>query len=638
LAAVWILFGHQLIEAMYEGKSMGFLNRIIEGQATHPVEHYIALGDKVMQQGFYALLFFVSFLSMIYYFLVKINPLSLNHSNIKPFISHEPANIYSIFRKLSPDLILICFLMIASIKFTYGLENVMDIRLFDESSYLYGGVNLAERGFPAAQLAPLYAIWYYLLSLFMKNNVQLYYLSYKILVSCTTLAFYVYLRRVGIVPFVSVVAAFLYLISKNCFVWPYVTLFALLVLLLFLILASFVRLEESYYWVVGLGILMISFIRPEYFISFILFCLVFLFLILKKLKSGLLRPKLALSKVVIILSILLILTHMFGMPGSSGSRKWWAFGQHFSLNFVRWNNLSINPWTNWPEIVKSVFGEANTIIDAARSNRKEFVRHISHNAIRYPRASIKLLLIGPYWVTPLFGKLINRTELLFFIIIALGLFIKRKNIAKISCGKTVKHLTAVAVVIAMPAFLSATFIYPRDHYLIIQGMMAMALFSYFVSVVIVNTGKEKMGVVASLLIGLLILSLTPIPESGWSLTGSKQRGTQRVLKNRSIIKFIQSLGVVQRVNMLEASGRYNYYSGDNYYRVAEYSKKEPFYDFIQTQQINMIVITKSLKKDTRFVNDDEFKLFLKNPQKLNFVKLEIPDTGAYLLVKDELLK
>lgn len=39
----WIsydIFGHQLIEAMYEGRSIGFLNKIIEGQATTPVEFY----------------------------------------------------------------------------------------------------------------------------------------------------------------------------------------------------------------------------------------------------------------------------------------------------------------------------------------------------------------------------------------------------------------------------------------------------------------------------------------------------------------------------------------------------------------------------------------------------------------------
>lgn len=47
----WILyasFGHQLIEAMYEGRSVGFLNRIIsERVTTHPVAYYLDAADRV---------------------------------------------------------------------------------------------------------------------------------------------------------------------------------------------------------------------------------------------------------------------------------------------------------------------------------------------------------------------------------------------------------------------------------------------------------------------------------------------------------------------------------------------------------------------------------------------------------------
>ena len=43
VAIGWLLysyFGHRLIKAMYEGRSLEILNRIIEGQAVHPVEFY----------------------------------------------------------------------------------------------------------------------------------------------------------------------------------------------------------------------------------------------------------------------------------------------------------------------------------------------------------------------------------------------------------------------------------------------------------------------------------------------------------------------------------------------------------------------------------------------------------------------
>lgn len=39
------LFGHQFIKAIYEGKAIGFLNSIIEGQTTHPLEYYLEIAD-----------------------------------------------------------------------------------------------------------------------------------------------------------------------------------------------------------------------------------------------------------------------------------------------------------------------------------------------------------------------------------------------------------------------------------------------------------------------------------------------------------------------------------------------------------------------------------------------------------------
>ena len=49
---LYTLFGHPLINAMYEGKSIGILNRVIEGQAVHPVEKYYRYADKLFSDIF----------------------------------------------------------------------------------------------------------------------------------------------------------------------------------------------------------------------------------------------------------------------------------------------------------------------------------------------------------------------------------------------------------------------------------------------------------------------------------------------------------------------------------------------------------------------------------------------------------
>src|SRR5262245_25868311 len=51
IATAWILyalFAHRLIEAMYKGQSLAFLNSIIEGQSIHPLAHYFQDANHIM--------------------------------------------------------------------------------------------------------------------------------------------------------------------------------------------------------------------------------------------------------------------------------------------------------------------------------------------------------------------------------------------------------------------------------------------------------------------------------------------------------------------------------------------------------------------------------------------------------------
>jgi hypothetical protein len=59
-----------------------------------------------------------------------------------------------------------------------------------------------------------------------------------------------------------------------------------------------------------------------------------------------------------------------------GDRSMVAFGQHYSLNWVRWNNDERNPMTNWEAIVKNDFGDADSVFSAIISNPYVFSRHL----------------------------------------------------------------------------------------------------------------------------------------------------------------------------------------------------------------------------------------------------------------------
>lgn len=596
----------------------------------------------ILPQALFASLYVHLFLFMIVYLLAKLKtPNTLDH-NIKE--THAPyimPTSYSMFKWPRTDIILFCFLAMATIKFTYSIETVMDIN-FDESSCLYRGTKLIKNGLPCTQLAPLYAIWYYLLSLFEKDNVRLYYLNYKTLISSTTLAIYVYLRRIKVIPFISVVASFLYLISGICNTYKLVAHFALLVLFLFLIPATFTKSREGYYCVVGLGILAISFARPEYFVSFILFCLVFLFFILQKLRARSIRPRSDLPKILSFLFTIALLLYIFGNP-SSGRRCWSAFSQHFSVNYVRWHNSSLNPWLDTEQIVKSVFGNANTIIGCAISNSREFFRHILCNGVGYIRNSLAIVLAKFPNTLPLLGNLTRQMEALFFAVAAIYLIKKRPKISRIPNSKKINHPGLLVLVLLIPPLLSAILIHPKKYYLTIQAVIMIVLSASFISRTITNNAKiRQMGLWISLLLGVLILSLTPNWVSGWSIIPGKIAIKKKIDQERlsilKTIKFIRSLDITEGVNMLAARSRYFIYLDDNYSQTDMWLKKRPFNEFIRRHKINMIILSRDLETDTRFVNDSQFKFFLKDPRSPGFTKLKIPDTKKYLFVKEELLK
>jgi len=541
------------------------------------------------------------------------------------------------------DIILFCFLIMASMKFVSSIETSMDIGLADESYFLHNGVKLIENGLPSAQWAPLYAIWYYLLSSLEKDTINLFYLNYKILIFLTTLALYICLRRIKVNPYVSIISSFFYLISVIPQLFVHCLLFALLILLLFLIFTTFARSEEEHHFLLGIGILLLSLVRPEYFISFLLFCLVFLYFILQKIKAGLIKYNSGLLIMFSFSAIVFLQLYFFGNP-LHGDRSWLAFGMNFSRNFVRWHNLSINPWSNWEQITKSVFGDANSIISAATSNSKEFFRHILYNAVGYIKNLIDMPLSALQNLIPvILNKLIRRTELLFIIIIIIHLLRKRHDIKKISDNKVIRHFLLIFVVISIPVMLTALIMTPNYHYLTIQAVIFIIFFSYLISKSITSyTEKKQTRLLTSFLLGVLIFLLTPNRFNGWDIMPMPKMegkiGLQMKQQDLKTIKFIRALNITEKVNMLEAARGYFVYLGDNYKMITESEKKEKFDNFILNNKVNMIVSDKTLEQDTRFIDDSEFKSFLEKPDRLGFTKIKIPNTEKYLFVKNILLK
>jgi len=546
-----------------------------------------------------------------------------------------------------PDAVIIFCLLYAGWKFMSPLENHIDIGLWDESGYLYQGTQLLKTGLPKAMDAPLYVVWYFLLSLFRPDRIGLYYFNYRLLAVLLPVAFYLVLRVNKKSLLVSVALAFFFLISfANLDVWPRVNHFALLVVLASFVVAGFFKDFLAQMAVFSLGGLMGSYVRPELFVVYILLSLgylgILIVLVLKKIRSiG--RNWIVLAGWAVISLLCLI---FLGVPASGTDRLMVAFAQHFSLHWVEWNHLSLNGWTDYPQIMAQVFGSIQSPWQALVGHPGLFMKHILANAAQ---------MVPVFWNlffdhTPviLLPWRRNQENILLFIV-AIGfliysllptqtIFKGRNGLPWKEFGKMLtKRLGEVwktnAVQNAAPlvatagyllsAPLSILVIWPEVHYLLLNGLIYILMLALL--------AVHRAGTISikyALIFGLVLMAVTP------PFISNKSSGPL----NNNTIQFLNTLKITGNVVMLEADGGYEYYvTAYPVQRIRHDAKSGNFNEFLSQSGINMVVVSPVLLNEYRYANDEEWINFLENYPAFGFERQDIPGSDRWVLISSALL-
>lgn len=534
-------------------------------------------------------------------------------------------------QKLNPskvDLIMIVIILIAGLKFTFGLENTLDIGLSDESSYLYNGVTLWSTGLPHPSWAPLYSLWYFLISLLEPNRVTLYYLNYKLTIILLPILTYVVLRKHAVSIPVSLIISWLLLVSRaNALTWPRVSHFALLLILVTFLLIGHKR---SLLWsslFASMGALLVSYVRPEYFVTYVLSTLLFVILFIRNYKK--LDKQHLFGSIAYGLCSILVLG-AFGLP-ITGERGMVAFGQHFSLNWVYWNGSDMNAWINWREITSRNFGSAHSIQEAFAQNPSAFLKHIAYNLLNFSRYTPKLLFPENLTEIPAIVVALLSIGLLIAYLLIVHLsntYYNRLLILISSFRKNLQKYTSLLLFVGLfllPTSVTIIIIYPRDHYLLV-----FALLIIMTTAILLSNPDSKQGQVdlkKLFLLCVLLVFITP----GFGQTEKPVR------QNLTIIQYIQSLEIDEPINLLEAQGGYMVFLDRNYHTVKQSDKNTKFNQFRVDRNINMIVVSDYLSNDTRFQTDPEWHGFLENYRQFGFTQVEIPHSHRKILVQANLL-
>lgn len=512
-------------------------------------------------------------------------------------------------------------LLFAGWKFTHGLELVQDIALFDETGYLNAGLHLHSLGLPHAESAPLYAIWYYVLSFLRADPVALFYLNFKALTTLLPLSLYAVLRRYQCPLLPAVIIAFLFLISgANLAVGPKVSQFAVLVILASLFVASFAQSNTARLAIITGGALLSSYARPELFFAFaLLFVLsVGVFLVKERHVSNL-------SSVLGLAVGSILLIAALGVPPSGGWRSSMAFAQHFSLNWVSWtHNTELSPWDDWQEIVARNFGGAQSITDAARNNPPLFVNHLVYNALNIPRPLIREFFRHANILLPFEYQDVEANLLLLAVILSV-VVAYRQNLRELPARLRAEKLIALALgCYLVVSLVSVILIYPDEHYLLITGILLIVLVALLITPEPLTQNLKPSQLLA---LALIIALITPFPSE---LLGNF--GTP----NAATIQTIRMLKIHEPVTMLDDQGNFSAYLGDNFRGVGGHEVSPNFDLFLKQKDINMILVTPVLQQD-KHLNNPEFYAFLKNYADAGYTGIEIPSTDRRLLYKSSLL-
>lgn len=566
-----------------------------------------------------------------------------------PIVAPKSALLPRSLRQILTDGALIAFVLLSAVKLMAGIEQLMDVLLADEEYYLYNGIHVLELGFPAAEWGPFYSVWYWVLSQFefSHDNLILHDLNQKLLFSLTATLLFVALRSLGCNRVVGMIFTGIYLISGVSVIWPRPAHFALILLLLLIAALRFFKTNLDFYLALGLTLLVMSFVRPEYFLAFMIASafIVLVFLRAIRFSSDPIRTTLYV-KLCAYITVCSLTIGFLGIPTASGNRGWWAFASHYALRWSWANPGKLDPWADYPQIMKLVFGDADTVLEALRANPSAFLQHLGANAIGVVENTIAILSgtladNSPSIkdINPLLNDGIRKAELGVFLLAIVQILRKLPHLLKQINSTILTRLLVTALFVELAVLPSTVIIFPRYHYLITHVAILSILLAYLLSNAL-RSSRWNVNLRQACLIGCLLFLLTPTLSSGWCLVGNRcliSREQVPNLPNRETIQAIRSLDINKSsVNMLASGIEYRTYLGDSFHRVDPASKSTGFLQFLRQNQINLIVLSSDLSQDVRFRSDGEWRSFLQNSRSSGYQKWAVPNTDRSLLIHDSL--
>jgi len=573
---------------------------------------------------------------------------------------------YNFINNHKYDLILLLFLVIIGVKYIFNVSGYTDITLWDESRYLDQGLNLFKKGLPDVNWSPLYAIHYYILSIYQHDAIKLYYLNYIVMTVMMPISSYIYFRAFDIGKLPAFLFSIILLISQaNYDMCPKASLFALYIIFFSAAIIRYSNKTEYKLLFACVSLFILSFARPEFMISFILMLTIFA---MYSTISGFKYKKYTSLKMCLGLLILIIISYLaIGLPiiSKEGERSYLAFGQHFSRNMTKltgseiddpWTQMSkgversylafgqhfslnmtvlegkeinlridIDPWTHWEKITREFFGSAKTIREALINNPSAFFEHVKCNINSIPRVLLDLI---KYQYNISWQRQVGISLVIILLLCPIIILSYANIVLSIKNIKQNTVLLAFMLSSTIPSIISAILIYPETHYLLPLFVIILTFIVVIISSITYEPDKLKLYISY----GILFIFVVPCL--------SDYQPTQPYLENKNVLQVIRNLNLTKPVNLLEIDGGYNIYLTPNFHWFYPNDPSDTDFDtFLLDKKINMIVFSYKLlnyykyKTPENKTPDNKMLHFISHYPEYGFSKIYVSRNMVILLHK-----
>jgi hypothetical protein len=544
------------------------------------------------------------------------------------------------FNKLIPDIIALLFLLISGLKLVHGVDDKLDIPLSDEAFYIYRGLTLSLSDLHMSDWGILYSAWYRLLSWLVSDPVQLFYLNFKITSLLPPVIFYFLLRKNNVKPVSSLLVSWMIMISLgNLMTIPRVSHIGLIVLMIpFLFINPRKKLLQSG-WILMVFMLIASYIRPEFMLGVILTFIYMSYHTIRKFK--LYNISFLIQGWFSVILIVILCAYFFRLPWimDQTNRGFYAICQHFFLNYASWNHTQSNSWYLTPEIIKKVFGNADSGIGLFTANPLLMMKHMLYNVIHLFEFAFGITFLHNKLILPDSTRLMMYIESVLVFISLLGwlivTYIKNKALVKNNFLQN-KNLFLFFVFTTLPVLIISIVIYPRWHYLIFVVYFSLA----FISVFLLSNNEKYNDKKTLLLAGFILFALTRTFSTAWYDTSTKIPHSGIVQELKKVVSEVKvnTEGTTNQHFILDSHTGIGIFLMPGIQPVYEYQKAADLTHFFTENRID-IVLTDSNFKYTKAYKyyKSEWDSFMIYPCKYRFKIKYISIPGYHMFLEDKML-